>query len=195
MASNYEGPTGIVGVLNDAFVRADLDSASLWAAVPHYLAANPNPRAMLALLQRAAALLGDRGGNDGSGGRGGGVPDARWTRRCCAPPSSPATCVVSSRQEINLRCSPTQAPNSSPRSSTSCGRKAASEEALGPRRAGRGNPKQREERVGVEEEVETDHDAAGDLEHVQRPGMTAAVRTDPVLAEGGGPVGDRRDEA
>jgi proteasome assembly chaperone (PAC2) family protein len=58
MASNYEGPTGIVGVLNDAFVRADLDSASLWAAIPHYLAANPNPRAMLALLQRAAALLG-----------------------------------------------------------------------------------------------------------------------------------------
>jgi proteasome assembly chaperone (PAC2) family protein len=58
MASNYEGPTGIVGVLNDAFIRADLDSASLWAAVPHYLAANPNPRAMLALVQRAAALLG-----------------------------------------------------------------------------------------------------------------------------------------
>jgi predicted ATP-grasp superfamily ATP-dependent carboligase len=58
MASNYEGPTGIVGVLNDAFVKADLDSASLWAAIPHYLAANPNPRAMLALLQRAAALLG-----------------------------------------------------------------------------------------------------------------------------------------
>ena len=58
MVSNYEGPTGIVGVLNDAFVRADLDSASLWAAVPHYLAANPNPRAMLALLQRAAAVLG-----------------------------------------------------------------------------------------------------------------------------------------
>ena len=58
MASNYEGPTGIVGVLNDAFVNADLDSASLWAAIPHYLAANPNPRAMLALLQRAAALLG-----------------------------------------------------------------------------------------------------------------------------------------
>ncbi len=58
MASNYEGPTGIVGVLNDAFVRAELDSASLWAAVPHYLAANPNPRAMLALVQRAAALLG-----------------------------------------------------------------------------------------------------------------------------------------
>ncbi len=45
-------------MLNDAFVRADLDSASLWAAVPHYLAANPNPRAMLALLQRAAAVLG-----------------------------------------------------------------------------------------------------------------------------------------
>ena len=36
--SRYEGPTGIVGVLHDAFGSAGIDSASLWAAVPHYLA-------------------------------------------------------------------------------------------------------------------------------------------------------------
>ena len=42
--SNYEGPTGIVGVLHDACDRAGLRSASLWAATPHYISATPNPR-------------------------------------------------------------------------------------------------------------------------------------------------------
>lgn len=55
--SRYEGPTGIVGVLHDAASRAGLDSVSLWAAVPHYLPAGPNPRATLALLQRLSELL------------------------------------------------------------------------------------------------------------------------------------------
>ena len=55
--STYEGPTGIVGVLHDAFSRAHLPSASLWAAVPHYVAATPSPKAALALVQRAADLL------------------------------------------------------------------------------------------------------------------------------------------
>jgi proteasome assembly chaperone (PAC2) family protein len=55
--STYEGPTGIVGVLHDAFSRADLPSASLWAAVPHYVAATPSPKAALALVERAAHLL------------------------------------------------------------------------------------------------------------------------------------------
>jgi proteasome assembly chaperone (PAC2) family protein len=50
--SSYEGPTGIVGVLHDACRRRGLTSASLWAAVPHYVAAVPNPKATLALLQR-----------------------------------------------------------------------------------------------------------------------------------------------
>ena len=55
--SQYEGPTGIVGVLHDTSIRAGLPSVSLWAAVPHYLLAAPNPKAALALIQRAAALL------------------------------------------------------------------------------------------------------------------------------------------
>ncbi|MEA2686986.1 MAG: hypothetical protein QOE93_2181 [Actinomycetota bacterium] len=55
--STYEGPTGIVGVLHDAFSRADIPSASLWAAVPHYVAATPSPKASLALVERAARLL------------------------------------------------------------------------------------------------------------------------------------------
>ena len=46
----YEGPTGIVGVLYDACLRADVPAASLWAAVPHYLAATPNIKVTAALL-------------------------------------------------------------------------------------------------------------------------------------------------
>jgi proteasome assembly chaperone (PAC2) family protein len=56
--SGYEGPTGIVGVLNDAFGRNGIDSASLWAAVPHYLAVTPNPKAALALIRKATELIG-----------------------------------------------------------------------------------------------------------------------------------------
>jgi len=55
--SRYEGPTGIVGVLHDAFARAGIDSASLWAAVPHYLAVTPNPKAALALVDKAVELI------------------------------------------------------------------------------------------------------------------------------------------
>lgn len=56
--SRYEGPTGIVGVLHDAFGRERIDSASLWAAVPHYLAVTPNPKASLALVRQASELVG-----------------------------------------------------------------------------------------------------------------------------------------
>ena len=56
--SRYEGPTGIVGVLHDALGRAGIDSASLWAAVPHYLAVSPNPKAALALVEKASRLVG-----------------------------------------------------------------------------------------------------------------------------------------
>jgi proteasome assembly chaperone (PAC2) family protein len=56
--SRYEGPTGIVGVLHDACGRRDMTSASLWAAVPHYVAAVPNPKAALALLRRLESLTG-----------------------------------------------------------------------------------------------------------------------------------------
>ena len=56
--SNYEGPTGIVGVIHDFCRRAGIESASLWAAVPHYVAAVPNPKAALALLRRLEGLTG-----------------------------------------------------------------------------------------------------------------------------------------
>jgi predicted ATP-grasp superfamily ATP-dependent carboligase len=56
--TNYEGPTGIVGVLHDACQRASLPSASLWAAVPHYVAAAPNPKAALALVRRFEGIAG-----------------------------------------------------------------------------------------------------------------------------------------
>jgi predicted ATP-grasp superfamily ATP-dependent carboligase len=55
--STYEGPTGIVGVLHEAFSKAHLPSASLWAAVPHYVGSTPSPKASLALVERAAELL------------------------------------------------------------------------------------------------------------------------------------------
>src|SRR5438128_10194337 len=57
-ASRYEGPTGMVGVLHDACARAGLKSASLWAAVPHYVSLTPSPRAAKALVDRLAGLLG-----------------------------------------------------------------------------------------------------------------------------------------
>ncbi len=56
--SRYEGPTGIVGVLHDACNRGGLASASLWAAVPHYVSLAPSPRAALALCERLATLVG-----------------------------------------------------------------------------------------------------------------------------------------
>jgi proteasome assembly chaperone (PAC2) family protein len=57
-SSRYEGPTGIVGVVHDACRRADLSSASLWAAVPHYASLAASPKAALALCLRLADLLG-----------------------------------------------------------------------------------------------------------------------------------------
>jgi proteasome assembly chaperone (PAC2) family protein len=55
--STYEGPTGIVGVLQDACATAGIPAVSLWAAVPHYVAQPPCPKATLALLARIEDLL------------------------------------------------------------------------------------------------------------------------------------------
>jgi proteasome assembly chaperone (PAC2) family protein len=57
-ASRYEGPTGIVGVVHDACKRASIPSASLWAAVPHYVSLAPSPKAAAALCGRLGDLLG-----------------------------------------------------------------------------------------------------------------------------------------
>ncbi len=56
--SSYEGPTGITGVLHAACSEAGLPSASLWATVPHYVAAAPNPKAALALVRKLEGLVG-----------------------------------------------------------------------------------------------------------------------------------------
>ena len=56
LISGYEGPTGITGVLLEACREAGLPTMGLWAATPHYLAANPNPKVMRALLGKAALI-------------------------------------------------------------------------------------------------------------------------------------------
>jgi len=55
--TRYEGPTGIVGVFGEACRAAGVRHVSLWAALPHYIAAVPNPRGSLALLLRLVELL------------------------------------------------------------------------------------------------------------------------------------------
>jgi predicted ATP-grasp superfamily ATP-dependent carboligase len=56
--SSYEGPTGIVGVLHSICADAGLPAASLWASVPHYVAAAANPKAALALVRKVEGLIG-----------------------------------------------------------------------------------------------------------------------------------------
>lgn len=58
--SHYEGPTGIVGVLGERFSAEGIEFASLWAGIPHYIGASPNPRGALALLERLGVLVGLR---------------------------------------------------------------------------------------------------------------------------------------
>jgi proteasome assembly chaperone (PAC2) family protein len=56
--TRYEGPTGIVGTIHDAWRRQGLSAASLWAGVPHYLGATENPKGAAALLHSLDSLLG-----------------------------------------------------------------------------------------------------------------------------------------
>ncbi|ALG08944.1 PAC2 family protein [Kibdelosporangium phytohabitans] len=56
-SSRYQGPTGIVGVLQDMCVQAGIPAISLWAAVPHYVSQPPSPKATLALLHRVEEVL------------------------------------------------------------------------------------------------------------------------------------------
>ena len=57
--SQYQGPTGIVGVLHDRCRTAGIESASLWATVPTYVPGAPSPKATLALVEKTAELLGE----------------------------------------------------------------------------------------------------------------------------------------
>lgn len=56
--SYYEGPTGIVGVLSDSLGQAGIATVSLWASVPHYVSQSTSPKATLALVERAAQVVG-----------------------------------------------------------------------------------------------------------------------------------------
>lgn len=55
--STYEGPIGIVGVLAEMGLLADIPTMSLWAAVPHYVGQSPSPKAQLALLSKLEEVL------------------------------------------------------------------------------------------------------------------------------------------
>ncbi len=55
--STYEGPTGIIGVIQEACARFDIPAVSLWGAVPHYVAQPPCPKATLALIRRIEDVL------------------------------------------------------------------------------------------------------------------------------------------
>lgn len=55
--SNYQGPTGIVGVLHQAFTQEGWNALTLWAAVPHYLSTQEYPPASLALVKKASQIL------------------------------------------------------------------------------------------------------------------------------------------
>lgn len=57
MASRYEGPTGITGVINEAATSEGYSSVSIWASVPHYVSGTPSPKAMLALVQKTTEIL------------------------------------------------------------------------------------------------------------------------------------------
>jgi proteasome assembly chaperone (PAC2) family protein len=55
--SRYEGPTGILGIIQDGCMRRGIDAISLWAAVPHYASASPSPKASLALINSLEDFL------------------------------------------------------------------------------------------------------------------------------------------
>lgn len=55
--SRYEGPTGILGAIQDLCQRREVDALSLWAALPHYAAGSPSPKATLALIEELGDFL------------------------------------------------------------------------------------------------------------------------------------------
>ena len=56
--SKYEGPTGILGIIQDGCARRGIDTISLWAAVPHYASNSPSPKASLAIINSLEDFLG-----------------------------------------------------------------------------------------------------------------------------------------
>ena len=91
--TSYEGPTGITGVLHHACAAAKLPSVSLWASVPHYVAASPNPKVALALVRAfegaAGVVIDARRARERRGGLRAPGRARRWraTRRCAGTSS------------------------------------------------------------------------------------------------------------
>jgi proteasome assembly chaperone (PAC2) family protein len=56
--SDYQGPTGIVGVVTNHLISLGMEVISIWAAVPHYLANQNYPPAVQALLAKMAEVTG-----------------------------------------------------------------------------------------------------------------------------------------
>jgi hypothetical protein len=56
-ASKYEGPTGILGIMQSEFEVQGIPGASIWAAIPHYVASPPCPKATLALIRGLEDIL------------------------------------------------------------------------------------------------------------------------------------------
>jgi predicted ATP-grasp superfamily ATP-dependent carboligase len=56
-SSKYEGPTGILGILQSEFEVQGIPAVALWAALPHYVASPPCPKATLALIRGLEDLL------------------------------------------------------------------------------------------------------------------------------------------
>ena len=55
--SSYEGPTGIIGVINQLSTEAGIPNMSFWATVPNYVAGAESPKAALALIERLKTTL------------------------------------------------------------------------------------------------------------------------------------------
>ena len=55
--SSYEGPTGIIGVINQLSTDAGIPNMSFWATVPNYVAGAESPKAALALIERLKTTL------------------------------------------------------------------------------------------------------------------------------------------
>ena len=114
--NTYEGPTGIVGVLQHEAAARGLRSMSLWAAVPHYVAHPPSPKATLAILHRLEQLLGEPVplGECPTTRPPGSTAWTSWPRRT---PRSPSTCTSSRRPRTRPTC-PRRAARRSRRSSS-----------------------------------------------------------------------------
>lgn len=55
---SYEGPTSLIGVLNERLERSNIPVISLRVSVPHYVPGPPNPKATRALLRRLQQTTG-----------------------------------------------------------------------------------------------------------------------------------------